>query len=152
MIRLERSPQFWFNIAVDPAVTANMPELDAAFVAQHVGNPLVFPWASENGGYLLTKYDALGSMMGLHALYRPAGWGREAHDALGETLQWAFRTCQLVTAHETVSNPHSRTPKSFGFIHAADWQDSLMGEYRLMILTRAAWEMSPAHRRLVVVN
>lgn len=151
MTREDRSEAFWLAVSSHPEVLGAVQGLDPAFVCRMVQSPKVRPFATAHGGFLLTSYDDLGSVMGLHALYTPEGWGREAHGALTEALEWAFATAQVVLVHET-GNPNSRAALSFGFRPAGDWQDTLAGPIRVCVLTRMAWEQSPAHRRLHRLN
>lgn len=148
MIREERDPAFWFEIASHPAIAGALMGLDSLAVAQTALRPSILPLASENGGFFFGRMDGLGMACELHSLYRPAGWGREAASAGKEALQWVFGAYQVVITFETLANPRSRPPLSFGFVRAGDWRKTVIGQLRLWVLTKLAWETSPAHRRL----
>ena len=108
----------------------------------------MLPLASDNGGWFIGAMDGLGLVGEIHAIYRPAGWGREAAQAGKEAMDWAFRVFQVLVVHEIESNPHSRPAISAGFVLAGDWQHTAVGKIRMWVLTRAAWETSPMHRRM----
>ncbi|MEO8927303.1 MAG: hypothetical protein ABI306_09080 [Caulobacteraceae bacterium] len=147
MIREERDPAFWVEIASHPAVTGAIMGLRADQIAAFAPNPAIIPLASDNGGFLFCRMDQIGLTLELHTLYRPAGWGREVATAGKEALQWVFRTYQVITTYEMETNPQSRPPRSFGFVAAGEFQQTPVGSLRAWVLTRAAWESSPAHRR-----
>ena len=148
MIREERNPAFWYEIASHPACAGFMLGLPIENVVQASLQAHVLPLASDNGGYFFVPMDHLGVTAELHALYRPAGWGREADQAGKEALEWVFRTFQVVIAYEMESNDRSHPPASFGFIRADDWKETKAGSLRAWVLTRAAWEASPAYGRI----
>lgn len=140
MIREERDPGFWEAVASHPAVGPHMGgRVDWAAL---VGNPAIMPFACEGGGYIIARLDALGRAWDLHAAFRPEGWGRTANAALKAALNrlgpWA-----IITATEVEGNWRSRPPRSFGFRPAEAGRDG----YRTWVLTREAWERSPAKRR-----
>ncbi|MGI8839951.1 MAG: hypothetical protein ACR2F8_04070 [Caulobacteraceae bacterium] len=149
MIRLERDPAFWRDIASHPAVAGAVMGLDPDAVAAAAQRPSQLPLASDNGGFLFGQMDALGLVRELHTLYRPAGWGREVAGAAKEAFEWVFSAAQVVVTHELENNPHSRPPRSFGFTPAGEWQATVIGPLRAWVLTRAAWEASPAHGRML---
>ena len=149
MIREERDPAFWREIASHPACAGAMMGLDVGAVAAAAMRPELIPLASDNGGFFFCRMDALGMMVELHTLYRPAGWGREVARAAREACEWIFRTYQMIVTYEIEANAHSQPPRSFGFVRAGDWQSTPVGALRAWVLTRAAWEASPAHRRFV---
>ena len=147
MIREQRDPGFWLVIASHPDLAGAMMGLDPGQVAALAARPDILPLASENGGYFFAAMDRLGLALELHSLFRPAGWGREAATAGKAALDRVFEGAQLIATHEVEANPRSRPPKSFGFVQAGVWLPTGVGRLRLWVLTRKAWEASPAHRR-----
>lgn len=127
----DRSPAFWARVCGEDFNTGCLE------------SPFVHPFRTENGGYLLVQLDALGRVFDLHAAYLPEGFGREAHGALKACLA-ALQGWQLINATEVERNGSSRPPLSFGFRPAGP----MSGGYRTWCLTRAAWEQSPARRRM----
>lgn len=142
----DRDPAFWFSIFNHPDVKPHMGGLfDIGPVVTH---PSVIPLRTEHGGYLLHRLDGLGRVYDLHALYRPEGWGKEACTGLKSALAWIFAAgAQLVTAQEVEGWWKSRPPRSFGFRPAGDFAPSEFGSLRTWVLTKAAWETSPARSR-----
>ncbi|MDE2357286.1 MAG: hypothetical protein KGL69_11085 [Alphaproteobacteria bacterium] len=141
-LRIERDPAWWRAIAAHPDLHATGPER----IGEIVGRPEVLPLAAAHGGYLFVRLDALGLTAELHSLFTPEGWGREAYEAgiaaLGAIWLVGF---QSVVTLEMADNPRSRPPRSFGFVRCGgDWKASPFGAARQWMLTRAAWEASPA--------
>lgn len=147
MIRIEREPEFWENIARHPACRFAIKGMTPEQVGLTVQHPAVTPFATDHGGWVFSGFGGVGLVVELHALYEPAGWGKEAAQALKEALCIVFRTAHVVVAYQVAANPHSRAPLSFGFVDAGEWQATRLGVMRAMVLTRTAWESSPAHRR-----
>lgn len=147
MIREERDPAFWLEIASHPALAGALMGLDPVQVAEVCQRPNILPLASENGGFFFGRMDGLGAVLELHTLYRPKGWGREVATAGKAALALVFSQAQAVMTFELRDNRRSQPPRSFGFEQAADWESSAIGEARVWVLTRRAWEASPAGRR-----
>jgi hypothetical protein len=106
----------------------------------------ILPLASKNGGFILRRLDSFGLALELHTLFTPAGWGREVASAAKAMFVTAFETATLIVTHETI-HPQSRPPLSYGW-KPLGGGESLIGPIRLWILTKDAWETSPAGRRL----
>lgn len=150
MIREERDTDFWREIAGHPSLAGVMMGMDPQQVASAAMRVSILPLASDNGGLFLGQMDQLGLTVELHALYRPAGWGREVHKAAIEAAQWVFANgVQVVIAHEIEHLEHSRAPRTFGFVQAGDWRDTVIGRCRAWVLTKSAWEASKAYRRAI---
>lgn len=147
MIREERDPGFWLDVASHPDVAPALMGLAPRAVVAAVARPDVLPLASENGGYLFRRLDGPGLALELHSLFRPAGWGREAAQAGRLALCRVFETARLITTFEVEGNGRSRPPRSYGFTPAGDWRTTGQGRLRLWTLTQAGWESSPAYRR-----
>jgi hypothetical protein len=147
VIREERDPAFWCEIASHPDLAGALMGLTPHQVADIATRPDILPLASDNGGYFFRRLDGLGMVLELHSLFRPAGWGREVAATGKQALVRVFRTAQVITTYEIHGNDHSRPPRSYGFVRAGDWQTTGAGTLRLWVLTRAAWEASPAFRR-----
>lgn len=130
-IREDRDPTFWRESCE--------PGLDLGFLE----SPRVVPLASTNGGYFFVQIDGLGRVFDLHAAFKPQGWGKEASDTLKASLA-LLTGWQVVSVSEVEGNWRSRPPRSFGFRPASGFS----GGYRSWILTRDAWEASPARRRM----
>lgn len=148
MIREDRS-EFWSRIAEHPDVKPHVTLGQAFDFNTLVQHPDVTPLRSDNGGYLFHRLDGLGRLYDLHALYHPSGWGKEASAALKSALAWMFdRGAEGITALEVAGNWRSRPPRSFGFRPDGEPQTTLGHVMRPWILTRDAWEQSPARRRM----
>lgn len=130
-IREERDPAFW-RACCEPG-------LDLGFLT----SDRVTPLASANGGYFFVRIDGLGRVYDLHAAFKPAGWGKEASATLKASLR-LLTGWQAISVSEVEGNWRSRPPRSFGFSPAGGFS----GGYRSWILTRDAWEASPARRRM----
>lgn len=151
MIREDRNPTFWTAVYEHPAVKPHVglgQEVDFASLVQHPG---VTPIRAEHGGFLFVRLDGLGRVHELHTLFTPEGWGREALLALKAALVVMFdRGTDLVTTSEVGGNPRSQPPRSFRFAPAGDFYDApeVGAQLRTWILTRPAWEGSPARQRM----
>lgn len=148
MIREERDPAFWSWVASDPAVLEGSMLQHSDGLETIVTNPIVTPLASEHGGFILVRLDGLGRTWELHTLFRREGWGRgvvtAAHEAL--SLFWSDGAQVLVT-YEVEGNWRSRPPKSHGWKPAGQFAPTPFGSVKSWVLTRLAWEGSPASQR-----
>jgi hypothetical protein len=54
---------------------------------------------------------------------------------------------QVLVTFEMQANSKSRPPRTFGFSQAGDWRETPIGAARMWVLTRAAWDASPAAKR-----
>lgn len=148
-LTLDRDPAFWSRInehpAVKPHTTLGQTDYDLpAFVA----NPRVTPLRSRNGGVFLV--DLAAQVVELHIMFTPEGWGREALCALIAAVEWAFGSgAQIVTTYQARGSSRWTPPASFRFQQAGDYQHfpALGVELRSWVLTKRAWETSPAYRR-----
>ena len=148
MIRIERDPAFWSEVARHPALRSMLGEADPEMIGALALREGVLPLAAEHGGFLFIRQDMLGFVCELHTLFTPEGWGREVLTAGIEALGaiWLLGFSTIVTL-EMRQNPRSQPPRSFGFVQAGDWREAMIGEARMWILTKAAWEASPAAKR-----
>lgn len=134
-----RDPAFWRPICEHPAVKPHVSlGFEGDWLTPVLESRRCLPWASVNGGYFLFQADFNDRVWDLHAAFRPEGWGREAHDLLIAVL--ACPIWSLMTVTEVEGNWRSRPPRSFGFRQAGPC---------LWFLTRAAWEQSPAFKRML---
>ena len=148
MIRIERDPAFWTAVASHPALAGVIMGVAPEVIGQLASRETMLPLAARHGGYLFGRADALGFVAELHTLFTPEGWGREAVIAGIEALNAVFLTgYQVVTTFEHRDNPRSRPPVTAGFVQAGDWRETPVGSIRMWVLTRAAWEASPAAQR-----
>lgn len=144
MLILNRDPGFWREIVDHPQVVKvkhGLP-LDVGELVKH---QRVTPLATENGGFIFVELDGVGAVWELHALYRPEGWGREAHQGLKGAIERVKP--DILTAPES-DDKQSRPPLSFGFRPSGTWRESPIGPVRTWLLTRKMWLASPAARRL----
>lgn len=119
------------------------------FIEALVSAENVTPLRSANGGYLFARLDPLARIYELHALYRRAGWGWETNRALKSALALMFaRGAFVIVVSEVGGNPRSQPPRSFGFRPAGDFVPSHGFDLRTWTLSRAAWEASPACKRM----
>jgi hypothetical protein len=144
-LRLERSPDFWEDIASHPDVAPHVLLAKGIDWSDIVSRPQVQPLAIDDGGFLFVGMDGLGRSFELHALFKPNAWGwpvmRAGVKALAVLAGW-----DLIVVHEVKGWWRSRPPRSFGFKACSDFHASSIGPVRTWILTRSAWESSPAHR------
>lgn len=140
---INRDPEFWNRISNHPDVAKTKFGEDVSFEA--VTFEHVFPFSSKHGGYILVKIHPICGIWDLHAMFTPEGWGKEAH-ALGVELLNTLPQWQLITAQETQFK-NSQPPRSFGFVEAGPFTETPYGDWRTWILTRKAWEGSPAKLR-----
>jgi len=148
MIRIERDPAWWADVASHPGISASLMGIAPQVIGALASREDVLPLAAQHGGFMFRRTDALGLTMELHSLFTPEGWGREVHDAGREALTWIFQGCHILTTYELEANSRSRPPKAFGFVQAGDWRETAAGTARAWVLTRLAWEASPAFRRM----
>jgi len=150
LIRESRDVEFWTHVYEHPEVRPHVSfghELDIASVVEHAS---VLPLRAEHGGFLFCRLDGLGRVYELHTLFTPEGWGREVHLAAKQAFCRVFETgAQLVTTYEVEGNPRSRPPRTFRFEPAGDFAPAEnLPPLRTWVLTRNAWEASPAHRSM----
>lgn len=144
MIRIERDPAWWTAIASHPAVIDTLHGLPPEDIGAVATRPDVIPFALEHGGFLVAPLDALGFARDLHAMFTPAGWGREAGSAFYWTLEALFfMGAQVINAYEVEGNPRSRPLRRCGFECAGEWRDTPFHRLRLWVLTHRAWRASP---------
>lgn len=151
MIREERDPAFWTAVIEHPEVKPHVTLGRQIDIAGALESPLIIPLAAEHGGFLFVRLDGLGRVYELHAMFTPEGWGREALQALKETVSEAFaRGAQLITASEVEGHWRSRPPKTFRFEPCGAFEPAagFTERFRTWALTRAAWEASPARQRM----
>ena len=149
MIYEQRDPEFWRDVAADPAVSPSMFGIDPEALDAVISHPNVLPLASENGGMLFTSRCGFAKVWELHTLYKPQGWGREVLFAAKQAFARLFgEGAEIVFTHEQTSNWRTRPPKSFGFRPQGEPFESMFGMARLWILTKAAWADSPAQKRM----
>lgn len=151
MIREARDPDWWRALASSPDVVEAMPDIDPDFVAAAVLDPVITPWASQNGGLLFARTDAIGLVQDMHAIFRSEGRGREANAAMKAAIAAMFeRGARTITVTQTQS-PMSRPPLSYGFRIAPHrrptTQATEAGAVAIWVLTIDAWRRSPVHRR-----
>ncbi len=144
---VEDRTTWWREIADHPAVRPHVMTTDFDML-DVVSHPSVTALRAEHGGFLFHRLDHIGRVYELHALFVPQGWGREVSTALKDALREMFsRGAQVVTVNEVEGWWRSRPPLSFGFRPAGDFAQALDQMFRTWILTRDAWEDSPACRR-----
>ncbi len=148
MIRIEPNREFWEEVA--RSLVNFIPGLSPVFVGEMCVTEGVLPLASERGGFMFVKRDPAGFVAELHTLYHPSAWAsREVTIAAKQAFNAIFIAgYQVVTTLEVRANSHSQPPRSYGFVQAGDWRDSIAGEVRMWTLTRSAFEASPVNRRL----
>jgi hypothetical protein len=147
MIREERDARFWVCVSEHPSVKPTT-KLDPDSWPDFLARADVRPMALEHGGHLFAAMDCLGRAWELHSLFTPDGWGAEVNLALKQALG-SLGDWDLIVTHEVAGWWRSQPPRSYGFRPAGAFHGSAIGELRTWILTRAAWEASPVHRRWV---
>lgn len=141
-----RDPAFWDRIAAHPEVRPTLYGQPPERVGEAMQRAEVQPFTGPNGGWIFVRLDAHGLVWDIHAMFTPDGWGREAHAVLKAALRSMFETAHLVFNYET-ANPRSRPPLSFGFRPTGGETLTALGLTKSWVLTRSAWEDSPAFRR-----
>lgn len=151
MLREQRDPGFWQAVAEHPEVAPHVfLGHGPVSLAELVAHESVCPLASDRGGFLFCRLDAIGRLWELHTLFTPEAWGREVFVSAIQALSQMFQgSAQVVTTYEVEGWWRSRPPKSFGFQRAGDFRavPQIGAALSTWILTKAAWEQSPAHRR-----
>lgn len=140
---INRDPEFWRGVADHPQVKDALVGLGVDVFASLAESEWVRPYASDNGGYVFLQQDGIGRIWEVHAVFTPAGRGREAVEcamAALDSFDW-----QVITTSELRGG--FSPPVSFGFRAAGDFEPSPFGPLRTWFLTRRAWETSPARRR-----
>lgn len=151
MIRECRDLAFWSAIYEHPEVKPHVSlghDLDLAAV---VSSPAVLPLASAHGGFFFIRLDGVGRVWELHTLFTPEGWGREVHAAAKAAFAQMFeRGADVIVTQEVAGNRRSQPPRSFRFCPAGEFRTSpeLGADLRSWVLTRTAWEASPARLRM----
>ena len=141
---IERDPAFWRPIIEHPDVAPAVRAEDGTdWLPTLLESPLCIPFRGEHGGYFLVRSDHLGLVWDLHAAFTPEGWGRDTNRTLKRLLS-VVDAWDIITVLEVAGNARSRPPISFGFRSAAEQRD----RFRTWFLTRAAWDASPARRRM----
>lgn len=151
MIREERDPGFWINVAHHPVVSGRLGRVvPAPEMAAMIASPNILPLAAEHGGFIFTTLDhPVGRVWELHTLFTPEGWGREVHGAGKEALVRLFSgSAHVLVTNEMESNDRSRPPRSFGFIALGGFEPGPWGRARTWMLTRETWLASPAGRKV----
>lgn len=142
----DRDPAFWRWVADHPDVQASGVIGGPGLMESLVAREDITPLRGEHGGFL---FVCLGDTYDLHAIFRPEGWGWETNRLLKQALVMIFdRGTSQITVSEVGGNWRSRPPRSFGFRPMGDFTFSHGFALRPWTLTRAAWESSPARRRM----
>ena len=145
----QRDPAFWDRITAHPEVMDGALMGVPLSLSEVVTHPSVTPLASENGGYLFCQLDGAGRVFELHSIFAPDGWGREALTTGKAALVEMFsRGMQVLTTYQVEGKWRTQPPKSFGFAPQGDFAPALGVSVKTWLLTRTAWEASPAFRRM----
>lgn len=152
MLRLERDPAFWSRVASHPALTEAMLGADPEAVGAFAASDVVIPLAAEHGGFLFIRLDRLGRALELHTMFTPEGWGREVLFAAKAAFRLLFSEgAQVIMTHEVEGLWRSRPPKTFRFAPTGEMAPANVNgrplTLRTWILTRDAFDASPANRR-----
>lgn len=151
MIREDRDYRFWQRVVDHPEVKPHVGLGQDLDMAAAMANPAVTPLRSENGGFLFLRLDHRGKLQELHTMYLPQGWGREVFHALAAAVEEMFtRGADLIVTTEVDDNWRSRPPKTFRFEPSGSFAPApgFTQLFRTWHLTRAAWDASPARRRI----
>jgi hypothetical protein len=146
MIRTERDPAFWREIVSHPMVNPHVLMGFDFDIGELATRESVMPLAAEHGGFLFCKLDGLGFVYELHSMFTPEGWGKEVARAGKEALDTMFGAgAGVIVTVET--HDGKAPPRSFGWKPSSPFTPTMVGEARSWVLTREAWEASPAFRR-----
>jgi hypothetical protein len=146
LIREDRDPTFWTEIASHPEVRKTLYGHPPELVGELMRRPDVRHFASTHGGWAFWRLDSYGLVWDCHAMFTPDGWGREAHVVMKYAFRALFETAHAILVSETDS-PRSRPPLSCGFKPCGATTETVAGPLTTWVLTRSAWEASPAYRR-----
>lgn len=151
-VTFDRDPAFWRAVNAHPDVNPHTSLGRNGDIGAFVAHPGVTPLRADHGGVLLVPLDGAGQVVELHIMFTPEGRGRNAFNALASALAAAFDGgAQVVTTYQVEGASHWKPPTACGFVRAGEYQP-LHGfnvQARSWVLTRAAWLVSPACRRLV---
>lgn len=146
----DRDPAFWRKVADHPEVQATGVMGGPGVIEALVADPRMTPLRSEHGGYLFSRLDPIGRVYEFHTLFTPEGWGREVNATFKASLKLMFsRGAFVVVGNEVVGTGHTSRPRSFGFKPAGPTTPFHGFNLRTWVLTREAWESSPAFLRAV---
>jgi hypothetical protein len=149
VITEDRDYGFWSGVYEHPAVKPHVSLGHKLDLAAILANPAIVPLRAEHGGFLFLRLDNLGRVYELHTLFTPEGWGREVLLAAKDAFTAMFEAgAHVIVTHEVAGNPRSQPPLSFRFAPAGEFAPALGAMLRTWTLTRAAWEASPARRRM----
>lgn len=150
MIREDRDVSFWSTVYEHPEVKPHVGLGQDIDLAEILDNPWVVPLRAEHGGFLFVRLDGMGRVYELHTMFTPEGWGREVLLALKAATQEIFeRGAQVIVTYDVEGNWRSRPPKTFRFEPAGEFAPTRLGRsLRSWVLTRTAWETSPARQRM----
>jgi len=135
---------FWIDVASHPDVRHVLDGIDPEHIETALRPPNI-ALRFEHGGFIFAKTDSFGRVYELHTLFKPEGWGKEVFFAARQAFDQMFEFCDLIITHET-RHPQSKPPKTFRFVPLGDFEMTDHGEARLWMLTRDAWNTSPARK------
>lgn len=148
MIREERDPAFWCQVATHPEVSPRVTlgrGVDFDFV---LSIPGVVPLAAEHGGLIFVPQDAIGRTYEMHTLFTPEGWGREVAKAAKAANEWMRqRGAQVLTTYQVEGNWRSQPPKTHGWRAAGEFAETPLGSLKTWVLLMSDWVASPAYSR-----
>jgi hypothetical protein len=151
VIRVERNPAFWCAVCDHPDVKPHVTLGHDLDLAEVVMAESVVPLAADHGGFLFIRLDGLGRVYELHTMFTPQGWGREVATAAKAAFERMFGAgADLIVTHEVAGNRRSQPPLSFRFAPVGEFRSepALNADLRSWVLTRSAWEGSPARQRM----
>lgn len=148
MITVDDDPEFWDRIAHHPEVWPSVSLGHDFDLKALVTSPRTVALRATHGGFLFVQLDQLGRVFELHTMFEPEGWGREvflaAREAFNAIFAWGG---QVVTTYEVEGHWRSRPPRTFRFEPAGEFAEAQgLGSLRTWVLTRTAWEASPARK------
>jgi hypothetical protein len=150
LIREDRDPAFWTAVYEHPQVKPHVSLGHDLDLAEILADPGVTPLAADHGGFIFIRLDGLGRTYELHTMFTPEGWGREVAGAAKAAFALMFDGgADLIVTHEVAGNRRSQPPRSFRFEPAGGFRPALDHELRTWVLTRYAWEASPARQRML---
>ena len=150
MIREDRDLAFWTAVYEHPKIKPHVSLGQDINLADLLANEWVLPLRAEHGGFFFVRLDGLGRVYELHTLFTPEGWGREVLLALKAAVEHVFQAgAQVITTYDVEGYWRSKPPKTFRFEPAGDFAATELGpRLRSWVLTRNAWEASPARQRM----
>jgi hypothetical protein len=147
MIRIERDPQFWADVAELPAIAPTLFGLTGGDVGAVAAMASTKPIAIEAGALLFCCWCNWSFIWEMNTFVPSADQGARVRHDLAEALNLIFEEASVIIEFEIEGNPRTGLLQSAGASLESDWKDCPgRGRGRLWILTKARWDGSQERR------